>query len=162
MSEKLGMINYETDSDEVFIGRDLAHARSHSEVTAGTIDAEVKRIIDEAYAQTKETLLSYTERMDFVVERLLDCEVMEGEELKEIMEAKNLDDLRAKYKAEDDEKKEAKKEEDNAEESSDDELEDDEDVNEYPEDPFSFLTKRVHLVDRNKNKDENSKKEDEW
>lgn len=162
MSDKIGLVTYGKDNENVFLGRDIMNKRTCSEKTSEAIDAEVKRIIDEAYAQTKETLLSYTERMDFVVERLLDCEVMEGEELKEIMEAKNLDDLRAKYKAEDDEKKEAKKEEDNAEESSDDELEDDEDVNEYPEDPFSFLTKRVHLVDRNKNKDENSKKEDEW
>ncbi len=162
MSDKIGLVTYGKDNENVFLGRDIMNKRTCSEKTSEAIDAEVKRIIDEAYAQTKETLLSYTERMDFVVERLLDCEVMEGEELKEIMEAKNLDDLRAKYKAEDDEKKEAKKEEDNAEESSDDELEDDEDVNEYPEDPFSFLTKRVNLVDRNKNKDENSKKEDEW
>lgn len=162
MSEKVGLVTYGKSDDNVFLGRDIMNKRTCSEKTSEAIDAEVKRIIDEAYAQTKKTLLEYTERMDFVVERLLDCEVMEGEELKEIMEAKNLDDLRAKYKAEDDEKKEAKKEEETVEEeSSDDELED-EDVNEYPEDPFSFLTKRVHLVDRNKNKDENNKKEDEW
>lgn len=161
MSDKIGLVTYGKDNENVFLGRDIMNKRTCSEKTSEAIDAEVKRIIDEAYAQTKETLLSYTERMDFVVERLLDCEVMEGEELKEIMEAKNLDDLRAKYKAEDDNKKEAKKEEDNSEELSDDELEDAEDVNEYPEDPFSFLVKKVRLVDREKKKDEYDKKEDE-
>ncbi|MBR0518463.1 cell division protein FtsH, partial [bacterium] len=162
MSEKVGLITYGKDDDNVFLGRDIMKRHYCSEKTSETIDAEVKRIVDEAYAQTKKTLLSYTERMDFVVERLLDCEVMEGDELKEIMEAENLDDLREKYKIEEDRKKEAKKEEDNAEESSDDELEDDEDINEYPEDPFSFLVRKVRLADREKKKDENDKKEDEW
>ncbi len=54
MSEKLGLINYDNDEDEVFIGRDLAHAsRGYGEAVAGTIDEEVKRIIDECYANAK-------------------------------------------------------------------------------------------------------------
>ena len=53
MSEKLGMINYGGDNNEVFIGRDLAHTRTYSEEVASEIDSEVKRIIDECYAKAK-------------------------------------------------------------------------------------------------------------
>ena len=56
MSEKIGMINYENDDDEVFIGRDLAHAKSFSELISGEIDSEVKRIIDECYLKAKEII----------------------------------------------------------------------------------------------------------
>ena len=48
MSDKVGLINYGSDEDEVFIGRDLAHTRNYGEQTAAVIDSEVKRIIDEA------------------------------------------------------------------------------------------------------------------
>ena len=47
MSREVGLINYDNDSDEVFIGRDLAHTRGYGEAVAGKIDEEVKRIIDE-------------------------------------------------------------------------------------------------------------------
>ena len=57
MSEKLGVINYENDEDEVFIGRDLAHAKSHSELISGKIDTEVKDIVDDCYRKAKEIIL---------------------------------------------------------------------------------------------------------
>lgn len=57
MSEKLGMINYGGDNNEVFIGRDLAHTRTYSEEVASEIDSEVKRIIDECYAKAKQIIL---------------------------------------------------------------------------------------------------------
>ena len=53
MSENIGVINYGSNDDEVFIGRDLAHAKSHSELVAGQIDAEVKQIIDDCYKKAK-------------------------------------------------------------------------------------------------------------
>ena len=59
MSEKLGMINYGGDNNEVFIGRDLAHTRTYSEEVAGEIDSEVKRIIDECYAKAKRIILDH-------------------------------------------------------------------------------------------------------
>lgn len=59
MSEKLGMINYGSDDDEVFIGRDLAHTRSYGERVASDIDSEVKRIIDECYAKAKQIILEH-------------------------------------------------------------------------------------------------------
>ena len=59
MSEKLGMINYGGDNNEVFIGRDLAHTRTYSEEVASEIDTEVKRIIDECYAKAKQIILDH-------------------------------------------------------------------------------------------------------
>ena len=59
MSEKVGMINYGSDADEVFIGRDLAHTRSYGEDVAAAIDSEVKRIIDECYAKAKQIILEH-------------------------------------------------------------------------------------------------------
>ncbi len=59
MSENIGVINYDDDDDEVFIGRDLAHAKSHSEIVAGEIDKEVKAIIDECYRKAKEIILAH-------------------------------------------------------------------------------------------------------
>ena len=59
MSENIGIINYEDDDDEVFIGRDLAHAKNHSEEVSGQIDREVKAIIDDCYRKAKEIILEH-------------------------------------------------------------------------------------------------------
>ncbi len=59
MSENIGVINYDNNDDEVFIGRDLAHAKNHSEAMSGEIDREVKAIIDSCYAQAKEIILEH-------------------------------------------------------------------------------------------------------
>lgn len=56
MSENVGVICYDDDDDEVFIGRDLAHAKAHSELVSGEIDREIHRIIDECYAKAKQLL----------------------------------------------------------------------------------------------------------
>lgn len=57
MSENIGVINYDEEGDEVFIGRDLAHARNHSEAVAGEIDKEVKNIIDDCYKKAKNIIM---------------------------------------------------------------------------------------------------------
>ena len=59
MSDNVGLICYTDDDDEVFIGRDLAHTRSYSEGVASTIDAEVKKIIDDAYAKAKDMITEH-------------------------------------------------------------------------------------------------------
>ena len=59
MSEKLGLISYGSDEEEVFIGRDLAHDRGYGEQVAGEIDREVKEIIDSCYAQAKDIIMKY-------------------------------------------------------------------------------------------------------
>lgn len=58
-SDNVGMINYETDSDEVFLGRDLGHSRTYSEKIATTIDDEIRKIIDECYTKAKSILVEY-------------------------------------------------------------------------------------------------------
>ena len=75
MSEKLGLINYDNDEDEVFIGRDLAHAsRGYGEAVAGTIDEEVKRIIDECYANAKSIIQKYDRVLHACADLLLEKE----------------------------------------------------------------------------------------
>ena len=80
MSEVLGLVNYDSDQDQVFIGRDLAHTKSHSEQVAGTIDAEVKRIVDECYGKAKAIILENRDVLDSCAELLLQKEKISREE----------------------------------------------------------------------------------
>lgn len=75
MSERLGLINYDNDSDEVFIGRDFGHtSRGYGEKVAGTIDEEVKRIIDECYQQARSILQEYHPVLEKCAQLLLEKE----------------------------------------------------------------------------------------
>lgn len=74
MSENIGVINYDDDDDEVFIGRDLAHAKNHSESISGEIDREVKAIIDECYAKAKEIILEHEKVLHECAKLLLEKE----------------------------------------------------------------------------------------
>ena len=80
MSEKLGMINYETDSDEVFIGRDLAHTKAYSDKTAAEIDDEVRRIIDECYKEAEKILKEHENVLHAVSKLLMEKERITREE----------------------------------------------------------------------------------
>ncbi len=80
MSENIGLICYKDDDDEVFIGRDLAHARGYSEGVASAIDAEVKSIIDHAYDQAKKIIGEYRDVLDRCAELLLEKEKITREE----------------------------------------------------------------------------------
>ena len=80
MSDTLGLVNYDSDQDEVFIGRDLAHTKSHSEQIAGTIDAEIKRIVDECYAKAKRIILEHKHILEACAELLLEKEKISREE----------------------------------------------------------------------------------
>ena len=80
MSEALGLVNYDNDQDQVFIGRDLAHAKGHSEQVAGTIDAEIKRIVDECYEKAKAIILENRQILDACAELLLEKEKISREE----------------------------------------------------------------------------------
>ena len=84
MSENVGMIGYSDDDEEVFIGRDLAHARSYSEGIASAIDLEVKKIIDDAYAKAKEMIQEHREVLDRCAELLLEKEKISREEFEEL------------------------------------------------------------------------------
>ncbi len=75
MSERLGLINYDNDSDEVFIGRDFGHtSRGYGEKVAGTIDEEVKRIIDECYAKARRIIQDHHDVLDKCAKLLLEKE----------------------------------------------------------------------------------------
>lgn len=80
MSERLGLINYGNDEDEVFIGRDLAHTRSYGETVAGEIDSEVKRIVDECYANARKIISEYRPVLDSCAALLLEKEKITREE----------------------------------------------------------------------------------
>ena len=80
MSDNIGVINYDDDGDEVFIGRDLAHAKSHSEYITGEIDKEVKAIIDDCYKDAKRIILEHREVLDKCAELLLEKEKITREE----------------------------------------------------------------------------------
>ncbi len=86
MSENIGVINYDDDDEEVFIGRDLAHPRSHSEYITGEIDKEVKKIIDECYRQAKEIILSNKAILDRCAELLIEKERISREEFEALFE----------------------------------------------------------------------------
>lgn len=62
-SEKLGLINYDDDSDDVFIGRDLAHSKAYGESTASAIDEEVRRIVEDCYKKAKEIIEQHMEQL---------------------------------------------------------------------------------------------------
>lgn len=80
MSDKVGMIHYGSDDDEVFIGRDLAHTRNYAEQTAALIDAEVKHLIDEAYAEAKSLISQHEEVLHKCADLLLEKEKIGQEE----------------------------------------------------------------------------------
>ena len=80
MSEKVGMLHYGSDGDEVFIGRDLAHARSYSENMATVIDSEIKRIVDECYAKAKEIILEHQDVLHKCCDLLIEKEKIGQEE----------------------------------------------------------------------------------
>ena len=87
MSESVGMINYDSDEDEVFIGRDLAHARSYGEGVAGAIDAEVKRIIDECYQKAQNIIRQNRRVLDKCCELLIEKEKIGQKEFEALFEA---------------------------------------------------------------------------
>lgn len=90
MSEELGLINYETDNEEeTFVGRDIGHQRMLSEKTAAAIDKEVKRIIDECYAQAREILEKNVDILHKCAKRLLEKERIDREEFESLFEEEN-------------------------------------------------------------------------
>lgn len=80
MSDNIGVICYDDDDDEVFIGRDLAHAKAHSEAVSGEIDREVKMIIDECYEKAKNIILEHENVLHSCAKLLLEKEKIGREE----------------------------------------------------------------------------------
>ena len=88
MSENIGIINYEDNDDEVFIGRDLAHAKSHSEEISGQIDREVKAIIDDCYAKAKAIIIEQSRVLHKCAELLLEREKIGRDEFEALFDEK--------------------------------------------------------------------------
>ena len=86
MSENVGVICYDDDDDEVFIGRDLAHAKAHSELVSGEIDREIHRIIDECYAKAKELILENSDVLHKSAQLLLKKEKISRAEFEALFE----------------------------------------------------------------------------
>ena len=80
MSDNIGVICYDDDDDEVFIGRDLAHAKAHSEEISGEIDKEVKRIIDDCYTKAKDIIMQHENVLHSCAKLLLEKEKINREE----------------------------------------------------------------------------------
>ncbi len=87
MSDTLGPIKYGSDNSEPFLGRDMGHIRNYSEETASKIDAEVKRMIDNAYQQTEDILNLHMDQLHQVAQYLFRNEKMSGEEFARMMES---------------------------------------------------------------------------
>ena len=80
MSDHIGVICYDDDDDEVFIGKDLAHAKAHSEEISGEIDKEVKRIIDDCYTKAKDIIMQHENVLHSCAKLLLEKEKINREE----------------------------------------------------------------------------------
>ena len=88
MSEQLGLINYESsDEEEVFLGRDLGHAKNFSEETAKQIDVEVKRIMDECYQKAKNILVENMDVLHRCAKLLLEKDRIDQKEFEQLFEA---------------------------------------------------------------------------
>lgn len=90
-SSKLGLINYDSDNDEVFIGRDLAHTRPYGEEVASQIDIEVKNIIDECYEKARKMISDNMEVLEKSSKLLLEKEKVTREEFESLFKTTNFD-----------------------------------------------------------------------
>ncbi len=86
MSEKLGMIEYGGHEDQVFLGRDINRSRDYSEQTAQEIDKEVRKIVDEQFERAKEIIHANQEKIQLIVDALMEFETLEGSQVRDILE----------------------------------------------------------------------------
>ncbi|HMP83680.1 MAG TPA: ATP-dependent zinc metalloprotease FtsH [Verrucomicrobiota bacterium] len=85
MSDRLGMVQYGSDNEYVFLGRDMVRSKDYSESTAEDIDTEVKRIIDESYARAKNIIDTHRDKLELIAKALLEYETLEGAQVEEIV-----------------------------------------------------------------------------
>ena len=88
MSDHIGVICYDDDDDEVFIGKDLAHAKAHSEEISGEIDKEVKRIIDDCYTKAKDIIMQHEDVLHSCAKLLLEKEKINRDEFEALFQPK--------------------------------------------------------------------------
>ena len=85
MSDKMGMVLYGEANEYVFLGRDMMRGKEYSEVTAQQIDAEIKRIIDEAYNTAKSIIETHRDKLELIANALLEYETLDGAQVDEIV-----------------------------------------------------------------------------
>ncbi len=86
MSEKMGMVEYGQHEDHVFLARDLGHAREYSEATAQEIDAEVRKLCDDAYSRAVKLLTNNRNTLEAIARALLEFETLDRNQIRELME----------------------------------------------------------------------------
>lgn len=91
MSENIGVVNYDDNEEDVFIGYDISHSKKHSELMSGEIDKEVKTIIDKCYAKAKEIILKYEDILHSSSALLIEKEKIGREEFEALFEGHNVD-----------------------------------------------------------------------
>lgn len=88
-SDKLGLINYDDESDDVFIGRDLAHSKGYGENTASAIDEEVREIVDSCYKKAKKIIEDHMEQLHASAALLMEKEKIGREEFESLFDTDN-------------------------------------------------------------------------
>ena len=90
MSEKLGPVQYAANEQEIFLGHSVAQQQNVSEETSRLIDAEIKRLVEDGYERAKKILTDHRDQLNLIGEALLEYETLTGEELKELLEGKEI------------------------------------------------------------------------
>ncbi|MCB9989637.1 MAG: ATP-dependent zinc metalloprotease FtsH [Rhodospirillales bacterium] len=88
MSDKLGPLHYGADQEEVFLGHSVAHSKNMSDETASTVDSEVRRIVEDAYARATQILSDNIEELHKLAKALLEYEMLSGDEIKDLLAGK--------------------------------------------------------------------------
>ena len=86
MSDELGPVVYSDDNNEVFLGKDYGHVNNYSEATSAKIDAQIEKMMRNAYAQSEEILKTHYDKLELVAETLIKNEKISGDEFKQLME----------------------------------------------------------------------------
>ena len=84
MSEKLGHLTFGHKEEQIFLGRDIMEQQNYSDQTALIIDQEIRKIVDECYERAKGELLKHQDKLKLLAEKLLEKEIMEIEEIREL------------------------------------------------------------------------------
>jgi cell division protease FtsH len=100
MSEKMGPVTYTEEEEHLFLGREIARTRNHSEEVAKQIDQEVRRIVDESYARAKDLIQKNRDKLETLAQALLKYETITGDEVRTLMRGESIDELKEREIAE--------------------------------------------------------------
>jgi cell division protease FtsH len=90
MSDKLGMIHYGANQEEVFLGHSVTQSKNISEGTATTIDTEIKKLVHQGYDRAKHVLTTHLDELHKVAQALLEYEMLSGDEIKAILRGEKI------------------------------------------------------------------------